>query len=137
MKYEIKQLKQGGKVFMPQTVAEAVLVKEGSNVITLDKVLNRRITGSQGISVSRIGNTIDIAHTNQIVPNGSTQPLQIQYDNNGHIIGVIPLGTLTVTANSEEVLKMNGSADQTLAFGDDFQNINNNITIRWNNHGTT
>ena len=38
MDLQVKQLKQYGEVFVPQTTAEAVLVKQGTTVYTLDKV---------------------------------------------------------------------------------------------------
>ena len=41
MELTIKQLKQGGQVFVPQTTAEAVLVKDQTEVLTLDKVLDK------------------------------------------------------------------------------------------------
>lgn len=137
--YEIKQLKMGNNVFVPQTVAEAVLIKDGSEVTTLDKVINRKISAvnsseGSGITVNRTGNQIDITHTNQVTPN-TIQPVQIQHDNNGHIVKTIPLGKLVVTANTEKVLEMDGTQDQELIFGDDFQKVDNIITLRWNNYG--
>jgi hypothetical protein len=35
----VKQLKHQGSAIAPQTIAEAVLVKQGNSVITLDKAL--------------------------------------------------------------------------------------------------
>ena len=143
MKYEIKRLKHGKSIFVPQTVAEAVLVKEGPDVTTLDKAINKKIeiitadASKSGLEVKRTGNSVDISHTNQIVPNNGIQPLQIQYDNNGHIIGAVSLGKLTINVNQEQLLEINGTIDQSLNFGDDFQNNNNNIIIRWNSYGTT
>ena len=43
MNLTIKQLTQNGTIFVPQTVSEAVLVKNGEQVITLDKALARKI----------------------------------------------------------------------------------------------
>ena len=46
MELTIKQLKQHGQIFVPQTTAEAVLVKDGEDgekVITLDNMLERKI----------------------------------------------------------------------------------------------
>lgn len=142
MNYEIKQLKQGQRIFVPQTVAEAVLVKENQTVITLDKVVNKKIESvntpeKSGLQVTRIGNNIDISHINQITPNGTVQPLQIEYDQNGHIIGVLPLGKFTVNINNEKLIELNGAVDQVMNFGDDFQKFNDNIIIRWNSYGTT
>lgn len=143
MKYEIKRLKHGKNIFVPQTVAEAVLIKEGPDVTTLDKAINKKVEiitadkSKSGLEIKRFGNSVDITHTNQIVPTDHVQPLQIQYDNNGHIIGVLPLGKLAINVNQEQLLEINGTTDQTLNFGDDFQNNNNNIIIRWNSYGTT
>lgn len=144
MNYEIKRLKHGTNIFVPQTVAEAVLIKENpdNSITTLDKVINKKVEiitseGSSGLQIKRTGNSVDISHTNQVTPNTGMQPLQIQYDNNGHIIGAIPLGKFTINVNSEQLVEVNGTTDQSLNFGDDFQNNNNNITIRWNSYGTT
>lgn len=128
---------------MPQTVSEAVLVQEGTTVITLDKVLHKKIESINsdnvsGITVVRTGNDVDITHSNNVDPIQETKPLQISYDNHGHITSSLPMGKLIVTANGQQVLESNGSTDQQLNFGDDFQkNEQNNITLRWDNHGNT
>lgn len=143
MQYKIKRLKQGSDTIAPQTVAEAVLVKQGTIVYTLDNVINRKVetiksSPTSGITVSRTGNTVDISHTNQITPNEAIQPLQVQYDNTGHIVNTAPLGKLKVTASAEQVLEANWAQNQELNFGDDFQKDSyNNIVIRWNNYGNT
>lgn len=49
MQLEIKQLKQGEQIFVPQTIAEAVLIKD-EEVTTLDKVLSKK----QSLSVNGI-----------------------------------------------------------------------------------
>lgn len=142
MQYEIKKLKKGNAIFLPMTAAEAVLIKEGSQVTTLDKAINRKIgiidsDPKSGISIKRTGDIVNISHTNQITPNQTPQSLQIQYDESGHIVKSIPLGKVIITVNSENVIESNTVKDQTLNFGDDFiKDNNNNITIRWNNHGT-
>lgn len=143
MQYKIKRLKQGGDTIAPQTVAEAVLVKQGTIVYTLDNVINRKVetiksSPTSGITVLRTGNIVDISHTNQITPNETIQPLQVQYDSTGHIVNTAPLGKLKVTASAEQVLEANWAQNQELNFGDDFQKDGyNNIVIRWNNYGNT
>ena len=134
----IKQLKQGETTIAPQTVAEAVLVKQGSTIITLDKVINKKIdnvTSTEELTVTRKGNDIDITHTNQIQPTDTPRPLQVQYDSSGHIINSASLGKLTILANGQTVIESDSSNDQQLRFDDNFEkdNNNNNITIRWNN----
>ena len=133
----IKQLKQGETTIAPQTVAEAVLVKQGSTIITLDKIINKKIdnvTSTEELTVTRKGNDIDITHTNQIQPTDTPRPLQVQYDSSGHIINSAPLGKLTILANGQTVIESDGSNDQQLRFDDNFEkDDNNNITIRWNN----
>lgn len=143
MSLEIKQLKQNGTIFVPQTVAEAVLVKQSnSSIITLDKILNRKLETAKSsdgsLAILKIGNELDIKHTNQIVEVENIKPMQIKYDRFGHITESKPLGSLIITANKQQVLEIDGSTNQELEFGDDFQkNEQNIITLRWNNHGNT
>ena len=60
---EIKQLKQGNQIIVPQTTAEAVLVKENGRVVLLSDVLQRKsgplkilINGEQYITRDEEGN---------------------------------------------------------------------------------
>lgn len=55
MEAPIKQLKQGTVTFFPQTSAEAILIHEDKNVITLDKFVNKTTTI---VVNSRVCNTI-------------------------------------------------------------------------------
>lgn len=141
MKLEVKKLKRGNNIIAPLTIAEAVLVKDKDTVSTLDKVINKKVeviksTPESGIIVTRLGNIVDVSHTNQIVPNAAPQPMQIQYDNTGHIVNTLPLGKLTISVNSEKAIETNTINNQSLDFGDDFLKDNNNhIIIRWNNYG--
>ena len=142
MNTEVRRLKQGTTVFFPQTVADAVIVKDGSEVTTLKEVINRKVSiinskANSGIIVSRTGTSVDISHTNQVTPIEAIQPMQIAFDNNGHITNTLPLGKLVIMANSEKVLEADGTSDQELIFGDDFQKDNNIITLRWNNYGNS
>ena len=43
MELTIKQLTQHGQIFIPQTTAEAVLVNNNGEIITLDSVLKNKI----------------------------------------------------------------------------------------------
>ena len=68
----IKVVLANDQVF-PQTVAEAVLIN-GDQVTTLDKVLPKKIENiitpnNSGLTVSKQGTSITIAHTNKITPN--------------------------------------------------------------------
>ncbi len=60
---EIKQLKQGSQIIVPQTTAEAVLVKENGKVVLLSDVLQRKsgplkiiINGTEYITRDDSGN---------------------------------------------------------------------------------
>ena len=88
----------------PQTVAEAILIKNGQ-VTTLDKILPRKIEQiitpeDSGLVSSREGVSIMINHTNKITPNNVPKSRLIQYDQNGHIIKVEPTKTQTVSVNN-------------------------------------
>lgn len=144
MAIEIKQLKQNGVIFVPQTVAEAVLVKtqDNSNIVTLDTVLKNQIqqvsNSDKSLIITKNGNNLDINHTNTITAISTATPLQVAYDSNGHITNSIPLNKLIITANGEQVLQHDGSVEQQVNFGDDFQkNEQNLITLRWNNYGNS
>ena len=141
MKLEVKRLKRGNSIIAPLTIAEAVLIKDKDKVSTLDKVINKKVeiiksTPESGITITRSDDIVDIAHTNQITSNVIPQPMQIQYDNNGHIINTLPLGKLTISVNSEKAVETNTINNQSLNFGDDFlKDDNNHVIIRWNNYG--
>ena len=66
----IKVVLANDQVF-PQTVVEAVLIN-GDQVTTLDKVLPKKIENiitpnNSGLTVSKQGTSITIAHTNKII----------------------------------------------------------------------
>ena len=90
----IKVVLANDQVF-PQTVAEAVLIN-GDQVTTLDKVLPKKIENiitpnNSGLTVSKQGTSITIAHTNKITPNEIPKSYLIQYDQNGHIVSTEPI----------------------------------------------
>ena len=121
----------------PQTVAEAVLIKNGQ-VTTLDKILPRKIEQiitpeGSGLVSSREGVSIMINHANKITPNDIPKSRLIQYDQNGHIIKVEPTKTQTVSVNNTVYSQYDGNIDSNIEFGDDFKVIDNKISLTWGN----
>ena len=119
----------------PQTVAEAVLVN-GDQVTTLDKVLPKKIENiitpnNSGLTVSKQGTSITIAHTNKITPNEIPKSYLIQYDQNGHIVSTEPIKKQITTVNNIVYSQYDGNADSNINFGDDFTINNNNISLKW------
>ena len=133
----VKQLRQNNQVFAPQTVAEAVLVKTDTQVITLDKMLNRKleniqITDNSGLNVKKQGVNVTIEQSNQIQGTDVISPKQFSVDNNGHIKKIIPVNPLEIDINSYTV-SYDGSQKSSLQFGDDFIKNDDIITLNWNN----
>lgn len=121
----------------PQTVAEAVLIN-GDQVTTLDKVLPKKIENiitpnNSGLTVSKQGTSITIAHTNKITPNEIPKSYLIQYDQNGHIVSTEPIKKQITTVNNIVYSQYDGNADSNINFGDDFTINNNNISLKWGN----
>lgn len=121
----------------PQTVAEAVLIN-GDQVTTLDKVLPKKIENiitpnNSGLTVSKQGTSITIAHTNKITPNEISKSYLIQYDQNGHIVSTEPIKKQITTVNNIVYSQYDGNADSNINFGDDFTINNNNISLKWGN----
>lgn len=119
----------------PQTVAEAVLIN-GDQVTTLDKVLPKKIENiitpnNSGLTVSKQGTSITIAHTNKITPNEIPKSYLIQYDQNGHIVSTEPIKKQITTVNNIIYSQYDGNADSNINFGDDFTINNNNISLKW------
>lgn len=137
MKIEIKQLQQNKKILFPQTSAEAVLVKKGSTVITLDKMLNLKLESveapeNSGIVATQSGQTVTIQHSNLLIePNENPEPLLVQYDQRGHIVKSAPVGKLRIFVNGEKTLEVDGSQDANMSFGDDFTTDKSNIQLKW------
>ena len=130
----IKVVLANDQVF-PQTVAEAVLIN-GDQVTTLDKVLPKKIeniitSNNSGLTVSKQGTSITIAHTNKITPNEIPKSYLIQYDQNGHIVSTEPIKKQITTVNNIVYSQYDGNADSNINFGDDFTINNNNISLRW------
>lgn len=138
MDLEIKQLKQHDKVFVPQTTAEAVLVKEGTVIYTLDKVLEKKIEqvttpAGSGLNSYRQGNSIIVTHSNTITANDTPQSVKVKYDNRGHIVETAPVEKLNVIVDNEGYTQYNGDEERNLLFGDDFGIDQNKIALKWNN----
>ena len=130
----IKVVLTNDQVF-PQTVAEAVLIN-GDQVTTLDKVLPKKIENiitpnNSGLTVSKQGTSITIAHTNKITPNEIPKSYLIQYDQNGHIVSTEPIKKQITTVNNIVYSQYDGNADSNINFGDDFTVNNNNISLKW------
>lgn len=132
----VKVILANDQVF-PQTVAEAVLIN-GDQVTTLDKVLPKKIENiitpnNSGLTVSKQGTSITIAHTNKITPNEISKSYLIQYDQNGHIVSTEPIKKQITTVNNIVYSQYDGNADSNINFGDDFTINNNNISLKWEN----
>ena len=130
----IKVVLANDQVF-PQTVAEAVLIN-GDQVTTLDKVLPKKIENiitpnNSGLTVSKQGTSITIAHTNKITPNKIPKSYLIQYDQNGHIVSTEPIKKQIITVNNIVYSQYDGNADSNINFGDDFTINNNSISLKW------
>lgn len=130
----IKVVLANDQVF-PQTVAEAVLIN-GDQVTTLDKVLPKKIENiitpnNSGLTVSKQGTSITIAHTNKITPNEILKSYLIQYDQNGHIVSTEPIKKQITTVNNIIYSQYDGNADSNINFGDDFTINNNSISLKW------
>lgn len=130
----IKVVLENDQVF-PQTVAEAVLIN-GDQVTTLDKVLPKKIENiiapnNSGLTVSKQGTSITIAHTNKITPNEIPKSYLIQYDQNGHIVSTEPIKKQITTVNNIVYSQYDGNADSNINFGDDFTINNNSISLKW------
>lgn len=130
----IKVVLANDQVF-PQTVAEAILIN-GDQVTTLDKVLPKKIeniitSNNSGLTVSKQGTSITIAHTNKITPNEIPKSYLIQYDQNGHIVSTEPIKKQITTVNNIVYSQYDGNTDSNINFGDDFTINNNNISLKW------
>ena len=138
MALPLKFLKQKEETILPITVSEAVLVKNTTGVKHLDEVLKMKIeevitpVGS-GLTSQIIDNGVIIYHSNNIDPSvEELKPKLIKYDNRGHITETSDFGNLNIIVNDEKYTQYNGSSDKSLQLGDDFENNNGKIQIRWN-----
>lgn len=139
MEILVKQLKQNNQIIVPQTTAEAVLIKHDSQVKRLDQVLACKLekvitpVGS-GLTSIPSGTTLTLTHSSEIIPNEKVEPLLVKHDNRGHIVETAPMGKLSVVVSNQQYLEHDGSSDQTLSMGDDFTvDENNKIKLNWNN----
>lgn len=138
MELTIKQLKQHGQIFIPQTTAEAVLVKDGEEIITLDNMLERKVEqvitpAGSGLSAYRQGKNVILTHSNSIIANESPSSVKVKYDSRGHIVETIPTSAITVIVDQEGYLQYNGSEDRNLLLGNDFEiDEDNKIILKWN-----
>lgn len=138
MELTIKQLKQHGQIFIPQTTAEAVLVKDGEEIITLDNMLERKVEqvitpAGSGLSAYRQGKNVILTHSNSITANESPSSVKVKYDSRGHIVETIPTSAITVIVDQEGYLQYNGSEDRNLLLGNDFEiDEDNKIILKWN-----
>ena len=138
MALPLKFLKQKEETILPITVSEAVIVKNAAGVKHLDEVLKMKIeevitpVGS-GLTSQIIDNGVMIYHSNNINPSvEELKPKLIKYDNSGHITETSDFGKLNITVNDENYIQYDGSSDKNLQLGDDFENNNGKIQIRWN-----
>ena len=137
MALPLKFLKQKEETILPITVSEAVLVKTATGVKHLDEVLKMKIeevvtpVGS-GLTSQIVDNGVIIYHSNNINPSiEELKPKLIKYDNRGHITEASDFKKLKITINDQEYTQYNGSSDKSLQLGDDFENDNGKIQIRW------
>ena len=137
MELTIKQLAQNSKVFVPQTVAEAVLVKKQEQVETLDQVLDQKIEeiitpAGSGLKATPFGKSFIITHNSEITANSEPQPLLIQHDSRGHIIFTKNAGKLVVNVDNSTILTADGTQDTELSFGSNFgMTTDKQITLKW------
>lgn len=138
MNLPLKFLKQDSEPFVPVTAAEAVMVEHITGVKRLDEVLKFKIeeivtpVGS-GLTSYRSNAGVTIAHSNLINPSTEElKPKLIKYDNRGHLVETADVGTLKVKVNNNNYVDYNGSTSSVINFGDDFQDNNGEIQIRWN-----
>lgn len=140
MNLTIKQLKQNNQIFVPQTTAEAVLVKRETRIHRLDEVLETKLEriiapASSGLVVTPTDSTtVIISHSNEIEAIKEISPLLIKHDNRGHIIETAPVEKLVVTVGDTVPVEYDGSSKQMLQMGDDFTlDENNKVKLNWNN----
>ena len=140
----IKQLEQvsDGKIFAPQTISEAVLVKNSKKeVITLNKVLDTKIENiitppGSGLQSTKQGTSIFLTQVDTIEPNKMPENTRIQYNSKGIIVKTAPVENLTISVDNNSYINYNGDDPCKINFGDDFKIDNkNNIILKWTNYG--
>lgn len=134
----VKQLSQNNEIIAPQTVAEAVLVKNNDTVIRLDTLLSYKqdiiITpAGSGLKMYQQNNSVILTHNNSIEATDSLEPRLFKYDSNGHVTESAVEGKLIVKLNDETILESGTVQNQSINFGDDFKkDEQNNIGLNWN-----
>ena len=140
----IKQLEQisEGKIFAPQTISEAVLVKNSKKeVITLNEVLDTKIENiitppGSGLQNTKQGTSIFLTQVDIIEPNKMPENTRIQYNSKGIIVKTAPVENLTISVDNNSYINYNGDDPCKIKFGDDFKIDNkNNIILKWTNYG--
>ena len=134
----IKQLQQNDQIFAPQTIAEAVLVKNKNNTITLNEALSSKqdnlITpAGSGLVQYPQNNSVILTHSNNVTATDTLESRLIKYDNNGHITESAVEGKIIITLNNEKILESGTTTDQCLNLGDDFEKDDNTIKLTWKN----
>lgn len=134
----VKQLKQNNQIIVPQTIAEAVLVKQNNAVITLDTALKNKqntIITPEGSGLMQVeqNNSVILTHSTNITANDKPKAILVQHDSHGHIIATTPMKKFTISVANTPIIEHDGSADNTLNFGDDFETDTNTIQLKFNN----
>lgn len=134
----VKQLKQNNQIIVPQTIAEAVLVKQNNAVITLDTALKNKqntIITPEGSGLMQVeqNNSVILTHSTNITANDKPKAILVQHDSHGHIIATAPMKKFTISVANTPIIEHDGSADNTLNFGDDFETDTNTIQLKFNN----
>lgn len=135
---KIVKLYLGNNQVIPQTTAEAVAVLDKGQVLTLDKVLNKKLekvtpVENSGITILENGINITIDHTNKVEPLLTPKAKIIAYDSNGHITQSKDLGKHTILVNDNVITEYTGNEDKQTEFGDDFTIKDSRIQLQWNN----
>ena len=135
---DIKQLQQQGKDFAPRTVAEAVLVHHNAKVIRLDQALFTKLENieSNEFNITKEGTKVTITHKNNVVPQQVPKATLVSFDSSGHITHAMPTQALKVVVNNVDYTAYDGNQEASINLGDDFENKNNLIGLRWNNVGS-
>lgn len=132
---------QNNEIFVPQTTAEAVLVKHNNAVKRLDVVLEQKLETissplDSGLKVLKTGPTsITITHENEVTPiTNDLKPLLLTHDSHGHITKSQTVKSLKIIVADKEPIEYNGVEEKTIQMGDDFTlDENNKIKLNWNN----
>lgn len=123
-------------ILLPITKAENVQVTSGNSIITLDKVLAKKIDTVKtdtDLVVTQDGSTIILAHSNKIAASDTVKPLMFSHDSFGHVTGTKTFGASMVQVNGEVLTAYNGSNNTVTKLDDNFKIQDEKISINWNN----